>query len=338
MGASVDNVNNSHMVPAPAGLPVGTAPLGLVKPDRFDALFNEWRRMPLDDPASAVGGFLQPWVSADMGGTNEFKYKADGGLDYSHCMFLITGTKGNDDLIQLIKDTRVIVEASPLKGKAYVYGDVYTYWGTMIGLNEFLWKILGITVCVMFVSALLLLQSPMSALIVAMMSIMIVLNTYGAMTQLLTFNMFTCAAILASTGLSIEFTAHVTSCFVLTPGTPEKRLATAMRETYPAIFQGSVSTSLSIAPLLFHNIPFVTLYFGVFFLVLTGIGMFHGMVVLPSLLALSARILACFGIVNYKNEENADNSEDADIVSTEGAATLMTSSAKTQETKDTQRI
>merc|ERR550532_1348198 len=142
-------------------------------------------------------------------------------------------------------------------------------------------------------------------MIVAMMSMMIVMNTYAAMTQFLTFNIFTAAAVLASIGLSIEFTAHVTSCFVLTPGTPEKRLATVMQETYPAIYQGSVSTSLSIAPLLFHNIPFVTLYLCLPFLVLTGIGILHGMVVLPSLLALSARILACFGIVNYKNEENA---------------------------------
>jgi len=302
-------VNNTNMVPAPASVPEGFADLGLVKPDRFQSLFNDWRKMPLDDPASALGG--GSFVLADLVFANEFKYRADGGLLYSHVLFFISGTSSDSDLIEVIKDTRAIVEASPLKNKAYVYGDIFTYWSSFIGLDRFMYNIMGISICVMFASALVLLQSLTSAVIVAVMSMLMVVNMYAAMNLFVEFNIFTVAAILAGVGLSIEFTAHVTSSFVLAPGTPEQRLATVMQETYPAILQGSVSTSLSIAPLLFHQVEFVSVYLCIPFLILTAIGMFHGMVILPGVLALSARILTLLGLV--KQKESAQNTEDAEV-------------------------
>merc|ERR1712038_592052 len=98
------------------------------------------------------------------------------------------------------------------------------------------------------------------------------------------------STILAFIGLSIEFTAHVASSFVLAKGTPEERLAEVMRETYPAIIQGGVSTVLAILPMYFSKILFITKYIGLPFSILVFVGVFHGMVVLPGLLALSANI------------------------------------------------
>jgi len=306
-------VNNTNMVPAPADVPAGMADFGLVRPDRFQTLFNEWRRVPWEDPSSALGG--GSFVLADLVFANEFKYSADGGLFYSHVLFFISGSSSDSHLIETIKSTRAIVEASPLKDKAYVYGDVFTYWATFIGLDKFLYNIIGISICVMFVSALLLLQSLTSAVIVAVMSMVIVMNMYATMNLFVEFNSFTVAAVLAGVGLSIEFTAHVTSSFVLAPGTPEQRLVAVMQETYPAILQGSLSTTLSILPLVFHQIEFISLYLCIPFLILTAVGMFHGTVVLPGVLALSARILALLGLVKPKSEESMQNSADAEVSS-----------------------
>jgi len=57
------------------------------------------------------------------------------------------------------------------------------------------------------------------------------------MRDVLNCNLFNVAAILASAGLSIDFTAHISSSFVVLKGTPEKRLAQVMRETYLQSFK-----------------------------------------------------------------------------------------------------
>jgi hypothetical protein len=63
-----------------------------------------------------------------------------------------------------------------------------------------------------------------------------------------------------------------------------------MKETYPAIIQGSVSTLLGVLPLIFSHIPFIRQYIFMPFAILVLVGMFDGMVLLPGLLALSARL------------------------------------------------
>merc|ERR1712228_19301 len=63
-----------------------------------------------------------------------------------------------------------------------------------------------------------------------------------------------------------------------------------MKETYPAIIQGSVSTVLGLLPLIFSHIPFIRQYIFMPFAILVLVGMFDGMVLLPGLLALSARL------------------------------------------------
>merc|ERR1711920_373623 len=96
--------------------------------------------------------------------------------------------------------------------------------------------------------------------------------------------------VLAGAGISIEFTAHIASSFVLAEGSPERRLAHMMKETYPAIIQGSVSTVLGLLPLTFSRIPFIRQYIVMPFAILVLVGMFDGMVLLPGLLALPAHL------------------------------------------------
>jgi len=275
-----------------AGTPAGQlyAPYGSVAPAAFQGIYKAWSAMPLDDHSQALapGGDAYKW--ADMVFTNEFNYHQDGRIQFSFNMFFLINTKSDEDFITLIETTNDIVDASPLRGHAFVYSDIHTYWSTFIGIDAVLWKALAITVSVMFVSTLLLLQSPASALIVAAMSLMIVLNMYGICMMLLKFNSFVVSSVLAGAGISIEFTAHIASSFVLAEGSPERRLAHMMKETYPAIIQGSVSTVLGLLPLIFSHIPFIRQYIFMPFAILVLVGMFDGMVLLPGLLALSARL------------------------------------------------
>merc|ERR1711920_525582 len=92
--------------------------------------------------------------------TNEFNYHQDGRIQFSFSMFFLTNSKNDNDLVTLIETTNDIVDASPLRGHAFVYSDIHTYWSTFIGIDVVLWKALAITVSVMLVSALLLLSRP----------------------------------------------------------------------------------------------------------------------------------------------------------------------------------
>jgi len=277
-----------------AGTPAGRlyTPHGIVKKDKFQSLFDAWSAMPLDDPSKALapGGDVYLW--ADMTFTNEFNYHQDGRLQLSFNTFFLTNTKSDEDLIACIQRTTDIVNASPLRGKAFVYADIYTFWSTFIGIEAVMWKALGLVLAVIFGSSLLLLQSPTSALIVAAMSMLIVVNTYGICVAFLKFNSFIVSFILAGAGLSIEFTAHISSGFVSARGTPEQRVAHVMKETYPAIIQGSISTLFGFLPLYFSRIPFVAQYIFMPFAILVFVGMFDGMILLPGLLALSAHFEA----------------------------------------------
>lgn len=290
-----------------SGTPAGQlyAPYGTVKRDSFLGLYNAWKKMPLDDPAKALapGGDVYQW--ADMVFANEFDYHADGRLHLSFDNFFLTNTKSDEDFVACIQRVTGIINASPLKGRAFVYADIFTYWSTFIGIDAILWAALGVTLAVMFASTLFLLQSPTSAVVVAAMSMLIVLKMYGICMTFLKFNTFVVSSILVGAGLSIEFTAHIASSFVLAKGTPEERLAHVMKETYPAIIQGSVSTLLGLGPLLFSSIPFVTYYIFLPYAIVVLVGMFDGMIVLPSLLALSTRFLDCVAASHSKEREKA---------------------------------
>merc|ERR1712107_965628 len=98
---------------------------------------------------------------------------------------------------------------------------------------------------------------------------------------------------LMAVGLSVEFTAHFASSLNLSKGSLEHRLGLAMSHTFPALFEGSISTFCSIIPLAFAPEIFVLKYlFGIIGLVVVT-GMVNGLVVMPALLALLAPLYSC---------------------------------------------
>merc|ERR1719382_341228 len=115
---------------------------------------------------------------------------------------------------------------------------------------------------------------------------MVVIMVYGAATLFTKFNFFVVAGLLASTGISVEFTSHLIVSYNLLDGPLEEKLGLAMSHTSPPLLQGAISTFLSILPLAFHNIAFVMKYFFGIFSVLVAVGLLTGLVLLPALLAL----------------------------------------------------
>uniref|UniRef100_A0A158QRJ1 SSD domain-containing protein n=1 Tax=Haemonchus placei TaxID=6290 RepID=A0A158QRJ1_HAEPC len=94
--------------------------------------------------------------------------------------------------------------------------------------------------------------------------------------------------IILSIGFSIEFSAHVTHGFVSNEDnlSPKERCIIAMEKLAWPVVHGSMSTILGVTVLAFINSYMVLVFFKTIFLVLT-IGVFHALVLLPIVLAVT---------------------------------------------------
>ena len=122
------------------------------------------------------------------------------------------------------------------------------------------------------------------AIISTLACAMIVGEVYGLSMLFLKFNMFVAMTLLAASGISIEFVAHLVTAFLQEPGTPQERMVRAVAITAPAILQSSFSTIIGILPMSLSPFAFVVKYmFGMFALV-QAIGLLNGLVFLPAFL------------------------------------------------------
>merc|ERR1711972_235624 len=310
---------NSSVVFDTQTMPAGPAaekwaPSGIINKDVFYDLWRPYQEVPFDDPMDQ--SVFQLYQYADLLFANEFEYDANGKIVTSFMPFYLTNmnpAQTDADFLTCIETTNKIINSSPLKDKAFVYSDIYTYWSSFIGIDIMLWRALAILLAVIFAQCVILLQSPLSAVIAAIMSLMIVLHTFGICMTFLKFNTFVVMSLLAGAGISLEFTAHVASGFVLATGSPEKRLAIMMKETYPAIILGSASTILGVLPLAFSPIPFIIKYIMWPFVIIVLVGMFDGLVLLPGILAFFAYLSGSRGQQEIQVEAPG-HTEDAPVI------------------------
>lgn len=265
------------------------APVGTMNSDhaKFYEMWHKWSKMPLDDPWQA---FADPsFISADLAFTNEFAYTGGPGSDlkYSWFMFYQTDLFGQDSYVGAIKEVRDVFAASPLPPKnAFPWGPTFTFWSIFLELESILLRAFAIDMVVIFVISLVLLQSFTSALASTLACGMVVTMVFGVAMLFTKFNFFVVALLLASAGISVEFTSHLIVSYNRLEGTVDERLGLAMSHTCPPLLQGAISTLLSILPLAFHNINFVVKYFFGILSVLVAVGLLTGLVLLPALLAL----------------------------------------------------
>ena len=167
-----------------------------------------------------------------------------------------------DDYLNAIKEVRDVFEASPLTNEqAFPYGGIFSYWSIFIELGPILRQVFAIDLGVIFIVTLFVLRSGTSAFASTVACAMIVFMVYWACMLLARFNFFIAAGLLASAGVSVEFTLHLVA-FVDSLGGPlPERLGTAKAHTSPALVQSVVSTLLSLLPLSFNPLTYVVKYF-----------------------------------------------------------------------------
>ena len=89
-------------------------------------------------------------------------------------------------------------------------------------------------------------------------------------------------------GLAVDYLSHIMHCFITTADqnqSKDERIKITLEEMGPPVFNGGFSTFLAFSLLAFSTSQTFTIFFKVFFLIVT-FGLYNGLVVLPVILSL----------------------------------------------------
>ncbi|PIO65691.1 patched family protein [Teladorsagia circumcincta] len=128
--------------------------------------------------------------------------------------------------------------------------------------------------------------------------------------------------IILSIGFSIEFSAHVTHGFVSNEGnlSPKERCIIAMEKLAWPVVHGSMSTILGVTVLAFINSYMVLVFFKTIFLVLV-IGVFHALVLLPIVLAVTTPYVER---LNSRLQRRSDEKKEKATTASKGSVYAIT--------------
>jgi hypothetical protein len=280
-------------------------------PGNFYTLFNHHRAIPAASQAANISAHPGMYTQLDQAFVNEFSYEHSAGYARPRLSFFpyFAIMNNENEFVSFIKEQRDILQRSPIKDSAFVYGPITTFWAVFTELDSYLNILLGIGTGIIFICTLLFFSFDIvTAVITSASCLMIVLEIYGFAVYCFNFNVFVAAVCLMALGLSVEFTAHLAAAFSLGSGTVAERLVNAMAHTFPALIEGTVSTFLSIVPLAFHTVPFAVKYlFWIVFMVVV-VGFVNGALFMPSLLSLLSSILSLGGRGLRRNESASEGS------------------------------
>merc|ERR1711920_36434 len=209
------------------------------------------------------------------------------------------------DFITAVQDCQKVVEDASAfsNSEAFFYGVIFVYWDVFLKLEGILLQIFAMDLGVILVLSLVFLRSVTAALVSTVMCVMIVIEVYGICMRFLRFNIFMASILLAAAGVAVEDVAHSVAHFIMTQGSPNRRISFAMSATFPAIIQGSISTMLSILPMAFHSVPFFLKYYFFPFQMVCVCGLINGIIFTPTTLMLIAFLASpCTGGGKGTNE------------------------------------
>ncbi|XP_042861215.1 NPC intracellular cholesterol transporter 1 homolog 1b-like [Penaeus japonicus] len=185
-----------------------------------------------------------------------------------------------------MNQVRRIVSSANISGYHAVWAHVYSQWETDAAVGSELWRNLGLVACVVGIMTLLLLASPRAAFLVSL-CVLATLTEVAALMHVwgLTIDIVTCIALVLAIGLCVDYAAHVAHAFLVVAGSRRQRVQAAVEGVGPAVLHGGFSTLLAFVMLS----PSDSHLFISFFKIFIGVavfGLFHGLVLMPVLLAL----------------------------------------------------
>ncbi|XP_072560346.1 protein patched homolog 1 isoform X2 [Paramormyrops kingsleyae] len=209
-------------------------------------------------------------------------------LEFAQFPFYLNGLRQTSDFIEAIESVRSICDEFTIQGiPSYPSGHPFLFWEQYIGLRH--WFLLAVSVllaCTFLVCAILLLN-PWTAGIIVFILAMMTVELFGIMGLIgIKLSAIPVVILIASVGIGVEFTVHVSLGFLTAIGSRSLRSAVALEHMFAPVMDGAISTLLGVLMLAGSEFDFIIRYFFAVLAILTLLGVLNGLVLLPVLLSL----------------------------------------------------
>ncbi|KAI6242632.1 Protein patched-like protein 1 [Aphelenchoides fujianensis] len=207
---------------------------------------------------------------------------------YSQIPFYLNNLIDTPIIVEMIKEIRGICERYTREGLAvFPTGIAFTFWEQYLDLSWYLFMAIVIIGTAVFLVISITVVNPWAAAMVTIIVVSMTVELCGFMGLVgVKLNAISAVTLITAVGIGVEFTAHVVLAFLITPGTRNERMATAVDQTFVPVLHGAVSTLLGILMLGFSEFDFVVVYFFTIMAALIFIGIINGLILLPVLLSL----------------------------------------------------
>jgi len=188
--------------------------------------------------------------------------------------------------IPAMNKIKSLVRDANFSSRAFPTGTEYASWETDEVIGQELYQNLGLSLLCVFLMTLLLIASLKGCLFV-LLCVLITLVDVGGFMHFwgLTIDVISCVNLVIAVGLVVDYSAHIVHSFLLQTGSRMERVRSTLTDIGPAVLNGGFSTFLAFIFTAGSTSHVFITFFKIFLLVVL-FGLFHGLVFLPTLLAI----------------------------------------------------
>merc|ERR1719350_1972121 len=169
---------------------------------------------------------------------------------------------------------------------AFSFNKIYAAWETDEIIGFELWRNIGLAMACVFVVTLILLANLPICLMVLASVVLTLVDIVGFLHFWdITIDIISCVNIVLAIGLCVDYSVHIGHAYMVASGNRVERAQEAVGSIGLAVFNGGVTTFLALV-LLGASSSHVFLSFFKVFVLTVVFGLFHGLILFPSLLAM----------------------------------------------------
>jgi len=202
----------------------------------------------------------------------------------------LEGTKVIDDAERQIKamdETRNMIDSWDDLPSSFPYSEKFISIEGFKIIRQELFTNVGLALAAVGVIVLITVASPVTAFIITLNVAFCIIEILGFMHALgIAIDSVSVINIVLAVGLSIDYSAHVGHCFMVKGGDDKnKRALESLADIGSAVLSGALTTFLAVFVLLFSS-SYVFATLSIQFALTVGLGVTHGLILLPVLLSL----------------------------------------------------